>query len=96
MTGINSPVSMWTTVRNDDTDSYQILDTAEAIVASVPLGNSKQDIHRQQAVRDLVVAAPILFETVQQVLGQLNEAEPNLESCRAMLNRALSAARGQL
>jgi hypothetical protein len=96
MTSIDtSSPSPWTVVRDDDSDTYQIVDTTEMVVASVPIGASKQDIHRQQAVRDLVVAAPSLFTAAQQALAQLNEPEPNLEACRALLWRAISAARGQ-
>lgn len=94
MTGISTP-SLWTSVRDDDSDAYQIIDPSERLIASVPIGATKGDMARQHFVRDLVLAAPTLLATAKQVLVVLNTEEPDLDLCRALLGQAISAARGQ-
>lgn len=96
MTGIDQTTSLWSIVRDDDSDAYQVIDTAEHLVASVPIGTSKQQIAKQHFVRDLVVAAPTLLATAKTVLDELNTDQPNLDTCRGLLERAIAAARGQL
>lgn len=96
MTGIDQTTSLWTIVRDDDSDAYQVIDTTEHLIASVPIGTTKQDITRQHYVRDLIVAAPTLLASAKHALAELSADKPNLDACRAMLERAISAARGQL
>lgn len=97
MTGITPPSALlWTVVRDDDSDAYQIIDPTERLVASVPIGTSKQDVNRQRYVRDLIAAAPLLLASAKQVLAVLQSDEPDLAACHAVLNRAISAARGEL
>jgi hypothetical protein len=87
--------SLWTVARDDDNDTYDILDPTEAVIASVPIGATSQAINRQQYVRDLIVASPILLATAKQLVEMLASDKPDLDGCRALLERAISAARGQ-
>lgn len=98
MSGLDTNIaSLWQTYRDDDHDAYQITDASERVIASVPIGATKQELHRQQYVRDLMVAAPVLLETCKQVQHLLDKPEePDRELCRALLARAIAAARGQL
>jgi hypothetical protein len=86
---------LWSVVRDDPSDSYQIIDQAEQIVAVIPIGTKPALMAAQRRSRDLIVAAPAMRQAIIYALAQLEHDKPNLAAVKTVLDEALLASRGQ-